>query len=468
MLIDTEKTLQAPVRLSFREKAGFGCGDFAFNLFFMLITLYGLYFYTDVIGISAASVGTLFLVARIWDAINDPLMGILADRTKSKHGRFRPYLLWMALPFGLSGLLCFIVPDWGNGAKIAYVAFTYVVFGMIYTAANLPYSGLMAVISPSPLERTKVSEFRFICSSAGGLLVATCVPILVNYFGKDNEQQAYITTAAIFSAIAVLLLLITFKTTKERIEPSNTNNSNILTDLKDLRSNLPGISLFFTSIFVLGSVSIHLANTPFYFKYYIKESHALFGWELSSGSMIGMFFTVNMVCLLLGVFLTTSAVKRLGKINAFVLLLALSCIFWIMQYYLLPSEVNQLFIYEGIGAFLAGPTIAIIFSMYADAADHSEWRTGRRATGLVMAFSSFGMKFGWALGGALGGWALAWFGYTPNIEQTPEAINGIRLMLCWVPAIMGFIACTILFSNPLKESVMNKVVAELQLRRATE
>ena len=200
----------------------------------MVFTMYGLYFYTDVFGISAAIVGSIFLVARIWDAVNDPIMGLIADRTRSRWGRFRPYLLWMAIPYGVIGFACFIVPDWSSSAKIFYAAVTYILFGMIYTAINLPYSGLMAVISPNSLERTKVASFRFIGANLGGLVVALCIPLLVEYFGAGNEQVGYKITMGLLACFATVLFLVTFITTRERVEPPAGQSSSPLKDAADL------------------------------------------------------------------------------------------------------------------------------------------------------------------------------------------------------------------------------------------
>lgn len=452
--------------LSFREKVGFGCGDFASNLFFMVFTMYGLYFYTDVFGISAAIVGSIFLVARIWDAVNDPIMGLIADRTRSRWGSFRPYLLWMAIPYGVIGYACFIVPDWGSSAKIFYAAATYILFGMIYTAINLPYSGLMAVISPNSLERTKVASFRFIGANLGGLVVALCIPLLVEYFGAGNEQVGYKLTMGLLACIATILFLITFITTRERVEPPAGQSSSPLKDAADLCCNKPCILLFFIGLLGLASFSVHLAAVPFYFKYYMHGAHQVLGWQLESHELISVFFTLGTICALIGILATKHIVALFGKVAAYIILMALAAAFTLPQYYLGPDNVSTLLVLQGLSALFGGPVAPIVFSMYADAADYSEHRTGRRATGLVMSFASFGMKFGWAIGGALGGWLLAWSGYIPDQQQTPEAIHGILLMLGLIPAVLGLCACALMFFHPLTDNRMSDIGAELARRRA--
>ena len=455
------QTANIDEKLSLGEKAGFACGDFASNLFFMTFTMYGLYFYTDVFGISAAVVGSIFLLARIWDALNDPIMGLVADRTRSKWGRFRPYLLWMAIPYGVIGFGCFLVPDWSMGAKATYAAVTYVLFGMIYTAINLPYSGLMAVISPNSLERTKVAGFRFIGANSGGLFVALCIPLLVQFFGADDELHGYQVTMGLVACLATILFFVTFATTKERVEPPVGQSSSVLRDIADLFRNKPCFLLFLVGLLFLGSLSVHLAAVPFYFKYYAQNSYELFGWQLQTQELIGVFFTWGTICALLGVLMTRHVVNMLGKTNAFLILMAISSMLWFPQYYLGPEDVSTLFVLEGFSAFFAGPTPAIVFAMYADTVDYSEMKTGRRSTGLVMSFASLGMKTGWAIGGALGGWVLAWSGYIPNQGQTPEAIQGIRAMLGWIPAGMGIAAGLLMFLHPLTDKRMKEVSEDL-------
>ena len=453
-------------KLSFREKAGFGCGDFASNLFFMVFTMYGLYFYTDVFGISAAIVGSIFLVARIWDAVNDPIMGLIADRTRSRWGRFRPYLLWMAIPYGVIGFACFIVPDWSSSAKVIYAAVTYILFGMIYTAINLPYSGLMAVISPNSLERTRVAGFRFIGANLGGLVVALCIPLLVEYFGAGNEQYGYKLTMGLLACVAIVLFLVTFITTRERVEPPAGQSSSPLKDAADLCCNKPCILLFLIGLLGLASLSVHLAAVPFYFKYYIHGAHQILGWQLESHELISVFFTLGTICALIGILATKHIVTLFGKVAAYIILMALAAAFTLPQYYLGPDNVLTLLVLQGLSALFGGPVAPIVFSMYADAADYSEHRTGRRSTGLVMSFASFGMKFGWAIGGALGGWLLAWSGYIPDQEQTPEAIHGILLMLGLIPAVLGLGACAMMFLYPLTDNRMSDIGAELARRRS--
>lgn len=458
--IRIERANSEKIRIS--EKLGYAGGDFACGSFFLLFSFYGLYFYTDVFGIAPAAVGIIFLIARLWDAINDPIMGIIADRTRSRWGRFRPYLLWMAIPFAVTGIACFVVPEWGLGAKVAYAAVTYTLFGMVYTAVNLPYSGLMGVISPDSLERTKLAQFRFIGAYSGGLFIALAFTPLVATLGNGSEQTGYFLAASLVAVIAALLLATTFLTTRERLKPIDRESPRVLADLKDLLANRAVLVLFSSSVLYFVGIALHLASVPFYFKYYVRDSHSLFGWMLSADSMIGLYFSVSSVFLLIGVLATSRVARKFGKINAYIVLLTLGGLFWGAQYFVPAANVSTLFALEAAGALVLGPLDALAFAMFADVVDHSEWKTGRRATGLVMAVASFGRKAGWAVGGALAGFMLAWYGYVPNEAQSTGTTNGIRLMLTWIPAVTCLVASAVLLFYPLSERKVKEVTMALQ------
>ncbi|NNK47986.1 MAG: hypothetical protein HKP01_03865, partial [Gemmatimonadetes bacterium] len=279
------------------------------------------------------------------------------------------------------------------------------------------------------------------------------------------EQRGYLLTASLFAVVAATLFLITFLTTRERLQPIERESSQVLTDLKDLAANRAVLVLFVSSLLFFIGIALHLATVPFYFKYYVRDSYSLFGWTLSAENMIGPYFTVSSLFLLFGVFATGRIARRFGKIRAYISLLTMASLAWAAQYFVPAASVSTLFAIEAVGALLAGPLDAIAFAMFADAADHSEWKTGRRATGLVMAVASFGRKAGWAVGGALGGFMLAWYGYMPNEAQSPETIDGIRLMLTWVPAVAGLLGGAVLLFYPLSERKVREISLALQASR---
>jgi GPH family glycoside/pentoside/hexuronide:cation symporter len=285
--------------------------------------------------------------------------------------------------------------------------------------------------------------------------------LLVQYFGAGNEQYGYRVTMGLVACLATLLFFITFATTRERVEPPVGQSSSVSTDIGDLMGNKPCLLLFFVGLLFLGSASVHYAAVPFYFKYYVQDSYQLFGRPFATQELIGAFFTLVTTFVLIGVLMTRHVVTLLGKTKAFFWLMAIAAIFKVPMFYLGPEDVPKLLVLACVSGFFAGPTAAIFFAMYADAADYSELRTGRRSTGLVMSFSTFGLKFGWAIGGALGGWLLAAFGYIPNQEQTVEAIYGIRYMLGWIPAAVGFGAGALMFFHPLTEKRMQEITREL-------
>jgi GPH family glycoside/pentoside/hexuronide:cation symporter len=261
----------------------------------------------------------------------------------------------------------------------------------------------------------------------------------VQYFGAGNEQYGYKLTMGLLACMATVLFLITFATTRERVEPPADQSSSPLKDTADLCCNKPCILLFFIGLLGLASFSVHLAAVSFYFKYYTHGAHQILGWQLESHELISVFFTLATIFGLIGVLATKHIVTLFGKVAAYIILRSLASAFVLPQYYVGPENVSTLLLLQGCSALFGGPVAPIVFSMYADAADYSEHKTGRRATGLVMSFASFGMKFGWAIGGALGGWLLAWSGYIPDQEQTPEAIGEFCLCLAGYPPSWGWV-----------------------------
>ena len=233
--------MNTSAKLSFKEKLGYGLGDTASNIFFQFVNIFLLYYYTDVFGLSPAAVGTLFVVTRFWDAINDPLMGAVADRTNTRWGKYRPYMLWMAVPFGLFGYLAFANPDFSQTGKLIYAYVTYVGLMMAYTAINVPYSALMGVMTPSSEERTSLSSFRFVGAFSGTLLISLSVRPLVRLLGGGDEALGFKLTMALLSIIAVLLFIITFCTTKERVKPLvNKEGTSLAKDIQFLFKNRHG------------------------------------------------------------------------------------------------------------------------------------------------------------------------------------------------------------------------------------
>jgi len=539
-------------RISIKEKIGFGLGDTASNLFFQTFMLFLLYFYTDVYGISAGVAGTMFLVTRIWDSVNDPIMGIIGDRTKTKWGKFRPYLLWLAIPFGIIGVLTFTTPDFSTSGKIIYAYITYTLMMMIYTAINIPYSALMGVVSKNAIQRTSFSQYRFVFAFIGAFIVQGTMLPMVNSFGADdtsvieaklngnkalltekgrgavtfelttkvdtleddeqhkvsifvlrpeeflqadttikaiylkegfgskqislqkyfpnvnfdtqvgsfrliNERKGFTSAMSVMAILAVLMFFITFATTKERVQPPKEQKASLKHDLKDLVANKPWWILFALGIFTLSHVSIRNGAIMYYFKYYV-----------GSDALAGAFMMSGTIATIASIMLTEKLSRIFGKKRLYIYSMALTTLLAAVFGLLGPNDIVMMFVLQILISFAFGPTAPLVFAMYTDAADYSEYNTGRRATGLVMSASTMAQKFGWTIGGALAGWLLAAFGFQANVVQGESALTGIRLMMSVIPAIGSLLGALLMIFYKLDDSFMKKIEGELSERRRLE
>ncbi len=442
-------------KLSLKEKVGYAFGDAASCLFWQTFSMFLLFFYTDIFGIAAATAGTMFLVTRIWDTFFDPIMGIIADRTQTRWGKFRPYLLWMAVPFGLIGVLTFTTPDFSPGGKLVYAYITYSLMMMIYSAINVPYSALLGVISPDSQERTSVASFRFTFAFIGGLIIQWFTLDLVDYFGKGNKALGFQMAMGIYAVLAVILFIATFASTKERVQPSRGQKSSLTTDLKDLMANKPWLILCSLGIFTLCYVSVRNGAIIYYFKYYVANE-----------KLAAMYMVVGSFMSMLGTFLIQYITPITGRKNAYIGCMLITTVVTILSYWVSPSQIVLMYVYQILINIIMGPTSALIWAMYADTADYSEWKTGRRATGLILSASGMSQKFGWSIGGAAGGWLLATYGFQANATQSLEAQNGIRLMMSFIPALGSILAGIVMFLYRLDEKTMKSVQSELEARRA--
>ena len=455
-------------QLSFKEKVGYSVGDTASNLFFQTFMLFLLYFYTDVVGLDAAAVGTLFLVTRIWDAVNDPVMGTIADRTTTRWGKFRPYLLWMAIPFGIIGVLLFTSPDFDPAGKLIYAYITYNLMMMVYTAINVPYSALMAVITPNSLERTEISSFRFVAAFVGGLIVQGSTLSLVRYFGGENEAMGWQWTMACISGLAVFLFLITFLTTKERVSPPSGQKGDFWRDMKDLFTNKPWILIGAATVFQLVFIVMRNSSVLYYFKYFVKDQQLnLFGntIDLTFETFSSSFLLTGMIVTILGAVLAKWFSKKLDKRNTYAGFLIIAAIANAFFYIVQPQDVLLIYILNIVFSFAVGPVSVLQWAMYTDTADYGEWKQGRRATGLLMAASLFALKLGLTLGGAIVGWILAYNGFAANQDQTAEALGAIVLLMSLYPAVFGVVGGVIMFLYPLTNPMMSRIEEELASRR---
>ncbi len=418
-------------RLSVREKVGYGIGDAAANFIFQTMIIFQLAFYTDTFGITAAAAGTLFLVVRVFDAAFDPLMGVIADRTNTRWGKFRPWVLWTAVPFGIMGVLTFTTPDLSASGKLAYAYITYIVLMMVYSANNLPYSALSGVMTGNIGERTSLSSYRFVCAMLSALVVQGLALPMVHYFGGGNDAKGYQLTIGVFSVLAVIFFLITFATTKERILPDPSQKSSIGQDFADLLKNGPWIAMFFLTIVLFITLSLRGGVMLYYFKYYLQRE-----------DLFSIFNVAGTGSTIVGVLLSKPLALRFGKRNLFIAGLAATVLFTGLFVMWPPEAVPMVVATEMLRQFAYGFTIPLLWAMMADVADFSEWKNRRRATGVVFSAIVFGLKAGLGVGGAIGGYVLSAYGYVPNVVQSAEALEGIKLSASIFPAI-GFLLCIV-------------------------
>lgn len=437
--------------LTFGEKAGYAVGDSASNLYWGVFSGFLLYFYTDVFGLSPAAVGTMLLVTRIIDAFTDPLMGALADRTKTKFGKFRPYLLWGALPIASAGVLTFTVPDLDDGGKLLYAYGTYILMMLAYTFINVPYGALLGVMTSNSQQRTMLTSFRFIGAFSGGIFVSQYTLKLVEWFGQGDEKLGWQLTMVLYGVIAILLFIFTFLATKERIEAPQKETTPIKQDITDLFKNKPWVVLFFLAIIVMVTITLRGSSGTYYLKYYIGRE-----------DLIGDFLTIYMISLAIGAASTPLLTKFLDKKKLLMILLTLVSVLSVLFYFIPTDQIWLIFtVHAAIGLCL-GPKSPLVFSMYADTADYSEYKTGRRATAMVFSAAAFSQKLGGAVAGAMIGWTLGALGYVANQTQTNGSEQGILLLMTIVPAAFAALAVFVVRFYTLDEAQMKTLHAALR------
>ncbi|WDE95524.1 MFS transporter [Lentisphaera profundi] len=602
-------------KISFKEKFGYGLGDLASNLFWMQFIWYLNYFYTDVFGLAPAVLVTLMGVVRIWDGLNDPAVGIIADRTETRWGKFRPYLLFGAVPFGIIGILMFTTPDLSAGGKLTWAYITHGAFVLIYTVVNIPYSSLMGVVSPDSKVRTSFSQWRFVMAFSGGIIVqATTLPMVAHFGSGDttviearietienkqvivvkengngasrveataklpgyeepstfqkilmklanvpdkknegkiykskktfyinnetyfleskilhknsddklflddkfenehkigdnteefakikycvegfdstavdmgtvfkknkdtisdemipvdltgaeisvevvNEQNGFQWATTVFGISAALMFLITFSTTKERVKPPKQEvKTPLKTDIKDLLTNKPWLILFVLGIITLFHVCLRNGAIMYYFKYVVGNT-----------GIVPLFMLSGTIANLVSLVAVGSLEKYLGKKKGFALLMLMTAGLTFVFGMISPENIGMLFAVNIAINLMFGPTAALVFAMYTDAADYSEWKTGRRATGLVMSACTMAQKFGYTLGGMLTMAVLVWIGFEANTVQSQEAQDGISGMVSWmsaIPCVFGFV---LMLFYPLTEDKLKEIGEVLKQRRA--
>ncbi|MDR3251498.1 MAG: MFS transporter [Tannerella sp.] len=463
-------------KVALKEKIGFGFGDMASSMFWKIFSMYLLFFYTKVYGISPAAVGTLFLLTRIWDVVNDPMMGVIADRTRSRWGKYRPYLLWFAVPFAVMGVLTFVTPDVGATGKLIYAYVTYALMMMVYTAINVPYASLLGVMSSNPRERNTLSSYRMFLAFIGSFITFMLFQPLIDFFnGGDASGDALTSVSAnptgwtgavaVIGVLCAILFYLCFRLTRERVKPVDESSEKISVkqDFINLKRNFPWWILMASGLAALLFNAIRDSVALFYFADYIKINYKLpaFDWTLAT-----IYLLVGQAANMVGVALAAPLSNRYGKKRTYIAAMSLAAVLSACFFALKPDQIAMIMIMQILISVCAGYVLPLLWSMYADVVDHQELVTGRRATGLIFSSSSMSQKLGWAFGAALSGWLLAAFGYQQDaVAQSEYAVFGVKLMLSWLPAAGCILAVVGMFYYPLSDKRVKEISEELEKRR---
>jgi Na+/melibiose symporter-like transporter len=483
-------------KLSFIEKAGYSLGDAAANFVFMTMIIFQLNFYTDTFGIAAAAAGTLLLVGRLWDAFFDPMMGVIADRTNTRWGKFRPWVLWTALPWGVVMILAYTTPDFSTTGKIVWACATNILLMTLYSANNTPYSAMTGVMTGDVNERTTLSSYRFVAAMIAQLIVGGFTLPLVAKFGRGDNAKGWQMTIGLWAVVCVVCFVITFLTTRERIQPDPQQKMSAKQDFGDLVKNGPWIAMFILTLAHFIVLAMRGGTLFYYFDYYVSEDRLfefLQGLGLASGAgessgvwhyllntfgliidperknvaSVGfsLFNMSSQFVTVIGVLFSTFLSIRFGKRAVALVGFSLTTIFMGLFILLPPDAIGTTFVLEWIRALTYAPTIPLLWAMFADVVDYAEWKTGRRTTGVIYATIIFALKAGLSLGGAIAGWLLSGYGYQPNVAQTPEALQGIRMTISIYPTIFFLIVIVCLFSYKISKTLNLQIQDELAERR---
>ena len=441
-------------KLSFKEKLGYGLGDMAANFIFQALLALQLFYYTDVFGLSAAQAGTLFLVVGLIAAAFNPVMGVIVDRTNTRWGKFRPWLLWTAVPFGIMGILTFTTPSLSVSGKLIYAWVTYLLLRLIYAANNVPYATLNGVLTGDPDERTSISSYRQVLANLAGFIVQSLAIPMIAFFGHGNAARGYQYTMGLLSILSVLFFFIAFASSKERIQPNPQQQTSLIQDLRDLFSNRPWIVLFLATTFYFAALAMRGSVMLPYFKYNAGNEF-LFSW----------FNGFGLAALIAGITVSTFFTRRIGKRPLFILSMTLTGLFNLAVLFLPATATVPIIVSEVLRQFCYGTSGPLIWAMMGDVADFGEWKTGRRATGTVTAAVVFALWVGLAIGGAIAGWLFSFYGYASNAVQTARSLEGIRLTAGLWSALAFFATAICMFFYPISRRINKTISDDLAGRR---
>jgi GPH family glycoside/pentoside/hexuronide:cation symporter len=466
-------------KISLKEKIGYGFGDAASSMFWKIFGMYSLFFYTDVFGITAAAAGTMFLVARLWDSFFDVFVGIISDRTKSRYGKYRPYLLWFAIPFAVMGAITFFAPDFGETAKLVYAYITYSLMMIVYSLINVPYASLLGAISSDPKERNSLSSYRMSFAFMGSFVTFMLLQPMIDFYSKTFGGSAAVhavksgmSTSPIgwvmgvgsIGIICIVLFLLCFSWTKERVvQIESEENVTVKQDLKNLFHNAPWWILVATGLAALLFNAVRDSVAIYFFRDYVRSSYKMFGtgWDMTT-----IYFLVGQAANLIGVMIAPSVSAKYGKKRTYMIAILIAGILS-TGFYFIPNDITWILAFQFIISLFAGYVLPLLWSMFADIVDHQELITGRRATGLIFSSSSMSQKLGWALGAAMSGWILAVFKYVPDaVQQSSQTLFGEHIMISLMPAVCCVLAFVGMLFYPLSDKRVKEISEELEVKRA--
>ena len=445
------------LKLSFKEKVGYSLGDTASHFVWDMVGFWLLFFYTDVYGISAAAAGTIMLVARFWDMAVDPIIGVVSDRTNTRWGKFRPYILFGALPYAVLAILTFTTPHLGEIGKIIYAGATYVLLMTAYAAINLPYSALGAVMTDDTYERAGLNTYRFIAGFSGQFIVTGLALTLAEFFGHGNKAQGFQYTVFMFAVLSLIFFFITFQTTKERVKPPRAQKNSLKEDLKNLIANKAWRILAMVGIISFIMFAMQNAAIAYYFKYYLGRENN-----------VQLFNVLGTVALIVALPLSKPLAKRFGNKNVFIGSSLISGVFFMLIYLPGVKDITTIYVFNIIAKMAYAPAVPLLWTMIADSADYGEWTTGRRATGLYFSAAVFAQKAGWGIGAAIAGWILTISQFVPNVTQNDTAITGIKLLVSVIPGILYMSCALFMIFYKIDSRTTDIMKTELDAKRALE
>ncbi|TNV19250.1 MFS transporter [Buttiauxella sp. B2] len=443
-------------KLSIKEKIGYGMGDAGCNIIFGAIMLFVNYFYTDIFGLAPALVGVMLLSIRVIDAITDPIMGAIADRTQTRWGRFRPWILWMAAPFAFFSYLMFTTPDWAYSSKVIYAFVTYFLLSLTYTAINIPYCSLGSVITNDPKERVACQSYRFVMVGIATLILSLSLLPMVDWFGGGDKAKGYQMAMGVLAVLGMCMFLFCFSTVRERVRPAVQSNDALKSDLKDVWKNDQWVRILLLTLCNVCPGFIRMAATMYYVTWVMGQST----------SFATIFISLGVVGMMGGSMLAKVLTDRICKLKVFfwcnIALAIFSCGF----YFLDPHATTLIMVMYFLLNILHQIPSPLHWSLMADVDDYGEWKTGKRITGISFSGNLFFLKLGLAIAGAMVGFLLSWYGYDAGAkQQSPDSINGIVMLFTIIPGVGYLITAGVVRMLKVDRELMQRIQQDLEKRR---